>query len=44
MSGEHVGNTSGMIITSEKSGIFPLAAHENKGFGKLQKFKRGKKT
>jgi hypothetical protein len=44
MSGEHVGNTSGMIITSGKSRICPLAAPENKGFGKLRKFQRGKKT
>jgi hypothetical protein len=35
MSGEHVGTTSGMIITSGKSGIWPLEAPENKGFGKL---------
>jgi hypothetical protein len=29
MSGEHVGTTSGMIITSGKSVIWPLAAPEN---------------
>jgi hypothetical protein len=29
MSGEHVGTTSGLIITSGKSGIWPLAAPEN---------------
>jgi hypothetical protein len=45
MSGEHVGNTSGMIITSGKSGIWPLAAPENQGFRKLRKSPReGKKT
>jgi hypothetical protein len=35
MSGEHVGTTSGLIITSGKSGIWPLAAPENQGFRKL---------
>jgi hypothetical protein len=35
MSGEHVGTTSGLIITSGKSVIWPLAAPENKGFRKL---------
>jgi hypothetical protein len=45
MSGEHVGTTSGMIVTSGKSGIWPLAAPENQGFRNLQKFPReGKKT
>jgi hypothetical protein len=44
MSGEHVGTTSGMIVTSGKSRIWPLAAPENQGFGKLRKFPRGKKT
>jgi hypothetical protein len=34
MSGEHVGTTSGLIITSGKSMIWPLEAHENKGFRK----------
>jgi hypothetical protein len=44
-SGEHVGTTSRMIYTSEKSVTWPLAAPENKGFRKLQKFPReGKKT
>jgi hypothetical protein len=44
MSGEHVGTTLGMIVTSGKSRIWPLAAPENQGFGKLRKFPRGKKT
>ena len=44
MSGEHVGTTSRLIITSEKLGIWPLAAPTNQGFGKLGKFPRGKKT
>jgi hypothetical protein len=35
MFGEHVGTTSGLIVTSGKSGIWPLEAHENQGFGKL---------
>jgi hypothetical protein len=29
MSGEHVGTTFGLIITSGKSMILPLVAHEN---------------
>jgi hypothetical protein len=40
MSGEHVGNTFGMIITSVKSMISPLKTHENQGFRKLRKFPR----
>jgi hypothetical protein len=40
MSGEHVGTTFGLIITSGKSEIWPLAAPENQGFRKLQKFPR----
>jgi hypothetical protein len=40
MSGEHVGTTSGLIITSGKSEIWPLAAPENQGFRKLRKFPR----
>jgi hypothetical protein len=45
MSGEHVGTTSGMIITSGKSDIWPLASPKNHGFRKLQKSpKGGKKT
>jgi hypothetical protein len=35
MSGEHVGTTSGMIIASGKSEIWPLAAPKNQGFRKL---------
>jgi hypothetical protein len=35
MSGKHVGNTSGMIITSEKLVIWPLATLESQGFRKL---------
>jgi hypothetical protein len=31
MSGEHVGTTSGLIVTSGKSGIRPLVAPENQG-------------
>jgi hypothetical protein len=41
MSGEHVGTTSGLIVTSGKSEIWPLAAPENQGFRKLRKFPRG---
>jgi hypothetical protein len=37
MSGEHVGTTSRLNVTSEKSGIWPLAAPENQGFVKLRK-------
>jgi hypothetical protein len=40
MSGEHVGTTSGMIITSGKSVIWPLKAPKNHGFRKLRKFPR----
>jgi hypothetical protein len=40
MSGEHVGTTSGMIITSGKSVIWPLAAPENQVFRKIRKFPR----
>jgi len=40
MSGEHVGTTSRMIVTSGKSVIWPLAAPENQGFRKLWKFPR----
>jgi hypothetical protein len=43
MSGEHVGTTSGLIVTSGKSGIWPLAAPENQGFRKLKIPKRGKR-
>jgi hypothetical protein len=41
--GEHVGTTSGMNVTSGKSGIWPLAAPENQVFRKLQKFPKGKR-
>ena len=37
MSGEHIGTISRMIVTSGKSGIWPLAAPENQGFRKLRK-------
>jgi hypothetical protein len=40
MSEEHVGNTTGVIVTSGKSGIWPLASPKNQGFRKLQKFPR----
>jgi hypothetical protein len=43
MSGEHVGTTSGLIITSGKSDIWPLAAPENQGFRKLRKSPKGGK-
>ena len=43
MSGEHVGTTSGLIVTSGKSKIWPLETPENQGFRKLQKFPRGEK-
>ena len=35
MSGEHVGNTSRMIMRSGKSNIWPLAAPENQGLREL---------
>jgi hypothetical protein len=45
MNGEHVGTTPGLIITSDKSMIWPLEAPENQGFRKLRKSpKGGKKT
>jgi hypothetical protein len=34
-SGEDVGTTPGMIVTSEDSSISPWEAPENQGFGKL---------
>ena len=40
MRGEHVGTTSGLIFTSGKSRIWPLATPKNQGFGKLRKFPR----
>ena len=45
MSGEHVGTTSGLIITSGKSVIWPLATPKNQVFRKLLKFPmEGKRT
>jgi hypothetical protein len=35
MSGEHVGTTLGLFVTSGKSRICPLEAPENHGFGKM---------
>jgi hypothetical protein len=43
MSGEPVGTTSGLIITSGKSVIWPLASPKNQGFRKLRKFPRERK-
>ena len=43
MSGEHVGTTSGLIVTSRRLGIWPLAAPENQGFRKPRKFPRKEK-
>jgi hypothetical protein len=40
MSGEHVGTTSGLIVTSGTSRIWPLVALENQGFRNLRKFPR----
>jgi hypothetical protein len=40
MSGEHVGTTSGLIVTSGKSGIRPLVAPEDQGFVNMWKFPR----
>jgi hypothetical protein len=40
MSGEHIGTTSGMIVTSGKSWIWPLATPENQRFRNLRKFLR----
>ena len=40
MTVEHVGTTSRLIVTSGKSGIWPLTTLENQGFRKLQKFLR----
>ena len=42
MSGEYVGTTFGLIITSGKSVIWPLAALENQGFRKIRKFPQGR--
>ena len=41
MSGEQVETTSGLIVTSGKSEIWPLADPKNQGFRKLLKFPRG---
>jgi hypothetical protein len=40
MSGEPVGTIPGLISTSGKLVIWPLAAPENQGFRKLRKFPR----
>jgi hypothetical protein len=37
MSGEQVGTASGLMITSGKSEIWPLAAPESQGLRKLRK-------
>jgi hypothetical protein len=37
MSGEQVGTASGLMITSGKSEIWPLAAPKNQGLRKLRK-------
>ena len=44
MSGEHVGTTSGLIVTSGKSIIWPLEALEKSGIWKYAKIPKGKKT
>jgi hypothetical protein len=44
MSGEHVGTTSGLIITSGNLEIWPLEVPENQGFKRLLKSpKEGKR-
>jgi hypothetical protein len=44
MSGEHVGTTSGLIMRSGKSDIWPLEAPENQGLRELRKSpKEGKR-
>jgi hypothetical protein len=43
MSGEQVGTTSGLMITSGKSDIWPLAAPENQGLRKAAKIPKGGK-
>jgi hypothetical protein len=40
MSGEQVGTTSGLIVTSGKSRICPLTTPKNQEFRKLRKFPR----
>ena len=44
MSGEHIGSNSGLIVTSGKSGIWPLAAPKNYKFRRLWKFPREGKS
>ena len=43
MSGEQVGTSSGLIITSGKSEIWPLEAPENQGLRKAVKIPKGGK-
>jgi hypothetical protein len=43
MSGEQVGTASGLMITSGKSEIWPLAAPENQGLRKAVKIPKGGK-
>jgi hypothetical protein len=43
MSGEQVGTASGLMITSGKSEIWPLAAPESQGLRKLKIPKGGKR-
>jgi hypothetical protein len=43
MSGEQVGTAPGMMITSGKSEIWPLAAPENQGLRKATKIPKGGK-
>ena len=43
MSGEHVGTTSGLIITSGKSEIWPLATPEYQGLRKVAKIPKVRK-
>jgi hypothetical protein len=43
MSGELIRINSGLIVTSGKSVIWPMAAPKNQGFRKLRKFPKGGK-
>jgi hypothetical protein len=43
MSGEHVGTTSGLMITSGKSEIWPLATTEYQGLRKVAKIPKVRK-
>ena len=43
MSGEKIGTSSGLMITSGKSEIWPLAAPENQGLRKVVKITKGGK-